>query len=536
MVFNRNAALDYLRGCTLCNGLVIEFHGRMDNGLPWQRVFLFNQSALTAEAFRRIADPRWVLISNTIKAYFDGFGYGGGNIRNYYYPIVSQSTVQHGYSFLTTTDAILYTGGPGDDLHPAEVITNTSPSDPLTQAASTMASNRVLMRALYWHQQGNSTNATNDYDEVMNTRRPEGFAIADSPDLQTDGLYAGSWRYSTYKTMEQWIVAYYMGRSRILTNYLDEMQDPVDGKVMQFCKNNFVTKSGGNTETTALAVIADLLWNPPTSPTPPPPPGPSPPPPPPSESTLDVFGIKKLYSLNPTTMREWYSIPWANGRTRTITDGNCGSDPYDSTLKYRENSGSVATIDGNGVLRLSLGGRIAMLGTWQNVEATMYIRSPVAMAVSGISHFQPKTEHYCLDCGTGDNNDCFGGYVVYIDFSDEAIYFKKEQSHAIGYSARTAQQSTTLNADTWYGIKAIAYTVGTSVKLEVWKDNTGGVNGGTWTKVTEYTDTGSWVVQGNTYAARTGTVREFAIRTDDQGSGSYFDYKWVSCREIIPPT
>ena len=188
-------------------------------------------------------------------------------------------------------------------------------------------------------------------------------------------------------------------------------------------------------------------------------------------------------------------------------------------------------------MRLSHGGRVAILGApgFQDTEATVYARWPDAMNNNGIIHLQPKTEHYCLGPGgTSDDNNKFGGYVLYIDTKDKALYWKKEQSHTIGYSARLAQVSAALNANTWYGFKAICYNQGSNVKLECWMDTTGGVNGGNWFKMNQTTDNGTWDIMGSTYPPSTGEMDEGAIRTDDQTTGSYFEYKWMSFREIIP--
>ncbi len=250
-------------------------------------------------------------------------------------------------------------------------------------------------------------------------------------------------------------------------------------------------------------------------------------------ATTTPFGIRQIYPSKPGG-DFWYSTTWGNGNAR-IVPIDCGTDPAAPELHHRSNSGSVCSIDGEGVMRLSTGGRVGIFGTWQNVEMTVYIKAPPAMASFGISHLQPKTEHYCLNATfTGDDNDLFGGYIVYVDYNDKAVYFKKEESHNIGYSPRVNQKPQSLVADQWYGFRMAAYTVGSYVKMECYVDETDGLNGGDWKLLTEWLDKGNELIDGVAYAPHTEVVREAAIRTDDQGTGSYFDYKWLTVREILP--
>ena len=246
-------------------------------------------------------------------------------------------------------------------------------------------------------------------------------------------------------------------------------------------------------------------------------------------ATVNPFGIRQIYTKK-SGGDEWASTAWGNGNPREIP-GGCASDPAAPEFKHRDNSGSVCTIDGEGVCRLTIDGRAAILGTYQNVEMTVYVRAPPAMAADGITHLQPKTEHYCIG-----GNDLFGGYVIYVDYHDQSVYFKKEQSHNIGYTPRMEEQPTTLLADRWYGLRMAVYNIGSTVKVECYKDDTNGLNGGDWKKITEWIDDGTEEIDGTAYPAVTGVVRSAAIRTDAQGSGSYFDYKWLTVREINPPS
>jgi hypothetical protein len=231
----------------------------------------------------------------------------------------------------------------------------------------------------------------------------------------------------------------------------------------------------------------------------------------------------------------WHSVTWANGNNRTVSTP-CGTDSYDSALKHTGGGASVCTIFGDGIMRVTEGGRISIHRNVRNCEATVYLRYPTSS--EGIIHLQPKTEHYCLGSGDGpgstQDHDLFGGYILYIDNMDQALYWKKERSHNVGYTPRLGQVSQSMSANTWIGYKAICYNVGNTVRLETWVDTTGGASGGTWTKKLTLTDNGSWSIGGSTDPAETGEMREGAIRMDNPAN-SYWECKWMSFREILPP-
>jgi hypothetical protein len=246
---------------------------------------------------------------------------------------------------------------------------------------------------------------------------------------------------------------------------------------------------------------------------------------------LNVLGIRTIYTKK-SGGDEWDSRLWNNANPRTVPV-DCGADPNDSRLKHRSNSGSVFTIDGTGVGKITSGGRAPVMGTFQNVETTIYIKCPESGMSINLCHVMPKTEHFCISGGDDDN---FGGYNLYVDYTDKAVYFKKEQSHNIGYSPRIAQKSVPLVAEKFQGFKCICYNIpGTSnVKLEAYFDDTEGVNGGTWQKTTEWIDDGTVDIQGSTYPATTAAMGSAAIRTDAAETG-HLQYKWWHIHEIVPP-
>lgn len=143
-----------------------------------------------------------------------------------------------------------------------------------------------------------------------------------------------------------------------------------------------------------------------------------------------------------------------------------------------------------------------------------------------------KTEHYC----TSDDDNNFGGYLVNPNFNDNNLDCQKEKSHAIGYSNVQDVSPVTLGFDKWIGFKGICYSLpdGT-VKLEGWVDNAGGVGGGTWTKITEAIDDGTWGGTGGGTPIQTGAYTGSALRTDLNAVDGFVEYKFWSIREITPP-
>ena len=273
MVWSRTAAVNYLKQNTLCNGLVLEFLdwttgiGRFaEEG--FQRVYVMNQMGLTGTALKQVGDPLWMKIRDVIAQYRAAYGYSAtSSLRNYFYPILDPAVISVTRAFKAATETILYDSNPnqGSETNPRQIILHTEPTDPLSDTCGDIRLNRALMRALYHWQQGQTSTANTCYDFVIANRRPEGWWLADDPiDFDDGGVFNDVWKYSVYKQMIQWIVAKDMGRSRLYTNVLDVMQDPVHGGVRTFTKTNHsFIHDKHNTETTALAVIADIRWNPP---------------------------------------------------------------------------------------------------------------------------------------------------------------------------------------------------------------------------------------------------------------------------------
>ncbi|UVS69999.1 discoidin domain-containing protein [Nitrososphaera viennensis] len=219
-------------------------------------------------------------------------------------------------------------------------------------------------------------------------------------------------------------------------------------------------------------------------------PGPSPTP------SKDRFGITKL---NPTAAggMEW-SSSWDNGHARTI--GNA-IDPDDKWFDTAHGEGRYA-IDGKGTLTAS-GDFVRMYvhdpaktREWsENLEITLYIKrisETRTLSYSGLQLFA-RTNHGTN--GNEESNICDDrGYGGLVNINGQWS-FEKETAHHLdnGYDGAAGQRpSGNLPKDTWVGVKFVLRNMddNTKVKLELYRDMTGGVNGGNWQKVTEFIDNG----------------------------------------------
>jgi hypothetical protein len=265
---------------------------------------------------------------------------------------------------------------------------------------------------------------------------------------------------------------------------------------------------------------------------------------------LDRFGIRELY---PTVFggREW-TAQWDNGAARTF---NWGSDPYDAEFHGRGDS--VYRVDGGGIMTVSGGAPrlyvydpwffdkdpfdIRRYKTWNNVEVTAYMMrvqddgTAFAGLVAGakIRHcpdYDPVTNGVCQDRGM------YGKLT-----NDGRALFTKEIHHEVSYANQPQQDYfiwPKLPYNQWIGMKFIARDVdqGQHVKVELWRDLTGGVNGGRWEKVLEYVDQGAWGVGytpcspgTNPAQILTGPNLSVFLREDNVTDARY---KWFSIREL----
>jgi hypothetical protein len=193
---------------------------------------------------------------------------------------------------------------------------------------------------------------------------------------------------------------------------------------------------------------------------------------------------------------------WSRNPTRTILSGK--HDPFDSELFARGN-GSIIISGGSAHLQ-GESPRMYVYDVlkerkWGNVEVTVYAKrilesktnSSQGIVIGARSNHQDATL----------KNPCLGATYYGRLLYDGRAVFQKEVIHEGAYSSNMPSESHTVKWNTvdgtmprnvWIGMKFIVRTNSDrkSVKLELYRDMTDGRNGGSWEKVAEYLDDGSW--------------------------------------------
>jgi len=258
---------------------------------------------------------------------------------------------------------------------------------------------------------------------------------------------------------------------------------------------------------------------------------------------VDPFGIRELYpSASPVS--EWTSEHWSEGPYEI--DGR--TDDHDPL--------GLSGMRGDGSLEVNADGELVMGGSqpriyvypgtggpWKNVEITVYYRrvEDAATAYAGLVVGVRSGED-----GHTDSNAC-DAHTYYARLRhDGAIDFEKELEHPASSTQSRVNPETVwppdgeLPFDTWIGWKFVIYNLpsGDAVRLEAYRDLTGGEDGGAWVLMNQTVDDGGWSVETECSEHEpSGGESELVIvdggttfiRNTDVTEARY---KWFSVREI----
>ena len=219
-------------------------------------------------------------------------------------------------------------------------------------------------------------------------------------------------------------------------------------------------------------------------------------------AAFDEFGIQQLYP-SITEGLAWDSEHWSNGNPRTLTSANWDAD--DPSGWSRHAGSQCITIDGNGemIFNKDCGGSIhprLYLDTvtndgkkFKNVEITGYhMRVKDADLSYGGFVFGARSG----PSGHGSTGDHCLATTYYGQLKNNGVVaFTKELVHstARGKGIQTLFPNG-MPYDVWIGLKFVVYNINndSEVKLELYIDQTNGLNGGDWQLIGEFVDDGNW--------------------------------------------
>lgn len=289
---------------------------------------------------------------------------------------------------------------------------------------------------------------------------------------------------------------------------------------------------------------------PPPSPTPtPPPPSPTPPPPPApgtDDSTVDVFGVKKIYKTMPSpNNRQWYmTMDDPNTFPNRFTTNTPVTRNPDNTWKVKVtdtttvamyayntvNGYNASTTDANSKNHTQCHTRGYMQDSndWRNIEITGYVKINAAAYASEFSWGARGGQH------KGQPPNCEGVSLRGELGTNGATRFVKEQWHI--HNASTASQTGIGNIiGNWVGIKFIVFNtvVNNAVvtRMEIWLDPN---NNNNWVRYDEAADTGGWGSQGGTCNGAADQMVTWGgpVVVFQWVGFTDVDFKWFSVREI----
>ena len=149
-----------------------------------------------------------------------------------------------------------------------------------------------------------------------------------------------------------------------------------------------------------------------------------------------------------------------------------------------------------------------------------------------------RSEHQDADrCkGTG-----YYGRLMYTG----AANFKKELGHLCYTPARPGTAPAPgwgggIPAGVWVGMKFVVRNTAAGVRLELYRDLTGGAAGGTWEKLAETVDAGDWATPADNRACDchppATVLTAAATSVFLRNTTAVADYRWFSVREVAANT
>lgn len=260
----------------------------------------------------------------------------------------------------------------------------------------------------------------------------------------------------------------------------------------------------------------------------------------------DVFGIIQLYPSLPA-VAEWTSQHWQASAPYAIADRTDENDPLG--VSGMRGTGTVA-IDATGDLvvggsqpRLYIYGN--GLAAWRDVEVTVYYQrvSDDGTAYAGLvigARSGPE----------GHGSEPCDAHTYYSRLrQDGATDFAKELMHSSSTARNQVEPQELwplggeLPVGTWIGWKFVVYNLagGASVRLESYRDLTGGADGGSWELVNATTDDSGWLAQTTCVeqAPVDGESDQVALQAGAvlirNTAVTEARYRWLTVREIAPP-
>jgi Concanavalin A-like lectin/glucanases superfamily/F5/8 type C domain/Bacterial Ig domain len=256
----------------------------------------------------------------------------------------------------------------------------------------------------------------------------------------------------------------------------------------------------------------------------------------------DQFGIIKLYPTK-NNGEEWYmnmNNPLGDSRfnpQNTITKNPDGSWKMKSTQVRMNvytstgyNSANIPTLDHSVIASK---GYMLAPNDWRNFEMTQYVKVNTSPSDDNFSPYGRGGRH----TGSGPPEGCEGSSIKGDVFFSGKVRFAKEQWH-VSYVFTSLKTATSSIEDKWVGIKFIVFNFVENnkivVKTELWLDTN---NNGTFVKVDENVDRGSWGTEGTACGGTPDQIISWGgpITTFRWDTATDVDFKNLSVREIMPP-